>query len=76
MIAERERFAKNLALMASGPIDSAQRRQGGPMKLVHEKETQSDAEAETLSRSRVRWIAIRDHISRTMETKDSRFSSK
>ena len=74
MMAERERFAKNLALMASGPGEAAKGEQNGSTRLREDKETQNGAGTEAMGRNRAKWTAIRNHISRTMETIDSRSS--
>ena len=76
MIAERERFAKNLALMASGPDEVAKGEREGSMKLSVDQESENTTWAKATSRNRIRWTAVRNHISQTMETIDPKSSSR
>ena len=75
MTAERERFAKNLALMAAGSNEAVKvvdtsKPQEGKYSSTDGAPPSIPGGAEALSASRAKWAAIRDHIGRTMETMD------
>ena len=73
MTAERERFAKNLALMAAGPNDDTKNEEGP--KVADVKSSKDIADTQYLRDNKAKWAAIRDHIGRTMETVDHKKGS-
>jgi hypothetical protein len=76
MVAERARFDKNLSLMAFSPNKTSE---GGNEVSLRLNEGQNVANAdpvEATNRTTARWAAIREHISRTMETIDRNPASK
>lgn len=73
LTAERDRFAKNLALMARRSNDSIENAMG--LGVNNTKNPDEIAMNESSSGSGARWAAIRAHVERTMETVDHRNSS-
>lgn len=69
LVAERQRFDQNLAMMAFGP-DNANIKHQLPPDAKEDQNIQSANHLGTTDRTRAKWTAIREHILRTMETKD------
>lgn len=70
VLAEKERFAKNLALMAARSNEAVRRGEESPQILERSNGPLNTSEIEAASANRARWAAIRDHIGMTMETMD------
>ncbi len=76
MMAERARFDKNLALLAFGPGKTSVGELEVSSQTNEDQNTLSVGPLESTKRNKARWTAIREHISRTMETVDRKPTSR
>ena len=76
IMAERERFDKNLALLAFGRDQRYDGQPKGSSPSVEDQNIQDADLLEARKKTSARWTAIREHISRTMEIIDQKITAK